>query len=726
MNMRQQIHSIIERLKTVIPAFEVRDSQLQFMDATADICESRELPNHILAELPTGTGKSLGSLIPALAYASITNKDRSKDETIKICYSTATVALQNQLKTDVELLNKAGVNFKAHVVVGRSRFICKRNALGIIRPDSEQSNLLIPHVTTTDQDAALGLTPPENQSISEVEKTKVKKALEQLKDGSWDGIVDNLDRNLTMDHRTWRKTRADAVTCNRQCPHWGAGCPFVKNRMDTAEADVIITNHAMVFADLESSSILPAPERTMHILDEAHHLVDNFHATMERSLSFSALYETCSRHVGAISTALSMAADIGKTQNYANQVNSSLVHVRNALIPLMLSLDERYQRFADTLPQSERGKAIWRLDSKFVRETGLLDALHDIYNELIRVREKINSVMEAIKEEDTDLNPDEAQVISGLSQHLSTIDNSCQLIQLYMEAKESNAMWYKRNKAEGSASATLFGAQINVADDMKRDFWDRVHKSIVMSATLSNDGAFSAFNHESGLRQPQAAEYRFSSPFAEAFQYSSLHLYPDFPEPDWRNESAHSRALVDEVCRFMSYHKAGLLLMVSRRQMDEVVNLLPRELRDVALVQNADGSRSQLIKEHKERIDKGETSLLIGLASFSEGLDLKQDYLTFVGIAKLAFGAFNEPRKMTEAEQIEARGGNAFMELTLPVAEISLQQSVGRLIRSMACRGEIAIFDRRLLTKRYGAGLLNRLPPFYREYHTANHQRQCG
>ena len=724
MNMRQQIHAIIEKVKSVLPDFEVRDSQLQFMDATAHICANRDEPNHIIAELPTGTGKSLGGLIPALAYAHLTNKIRSKDDTIKLCYSTSTVALQTQLLRDVALLNKAGVNFKAHVVVGRSRFICKRSAQAIIRPDSEQANLLSPAITTTDQDAALGIGAPDNTSVSEVEKTKVKKALNLLKEEAWSGIVDDLDRNLTMEHATWRRVRADANTCNRQCPHWGSGCPFVKNRMDTDTADLIITNHAMVFADLEKSTILPAPERTFHILDEGHHLVDNFHSTMERSLNFSSLYETCSRHVGAISTAIAIGADIASLKDCSNEVNSQLVHIRNALLPLMQLLDDRYQQFAETLPESERDKAVWRLDINYIQQSGMLNGLHDIYDNLIRVRMKINEILEGVSESETEINPDEAQVINSLGQHHAVIDSACELINLYLDAKESNAMWYKRHKAQGSASATLFGAQINVSEEMKSLFWNRVHKSVTMSATLSNDGCFSAFNHESGLAQPQAAEYRFSSPFTEAFQYSSLHLYPDFPAPDWRNESAHSRAIVDELSHFMSYHKAGLMLMVSRRQLNEVVSLLPRELRDITMVQGEDGSRSQIIDAHRSKIDKGESSLLIGLASFSEGLDLKQQYLTFVGIAKLAFGAFNEPRKMTESEQIQASGGNPFMQLTLPVAEIALQQSVGRLIRSIDCRGEVALFDPRILTKRYGAGLLGALPPFYREIHT--NQRRYG
>lgn len=717
MNIQQTIRKIIDGVKTHLADFEVRDSQLQFMDAITDICENKDSPNNIIAELPTGTGKSLGSLIPALAYTQVTNEKRSKDDTIKICYSTATISLQKQLLRDVELLRASGVDFKAHIVVGRGRFICKRNALALMRPDSEQANLLTEQ-NNGDKNNDVGLPPPESTTISEVEKTKVKKAIYQLKDDEWTGIVDDLDRELTMEDRTWRRVRADANTCNRQCQYWGSGCPFVKNRMDTESADVIITNHAMVFADLEKSAILPAPERTLHILDEAHHLVDNFHGTMERKMSFSAIYDTCTRQLGAISTGIAMGSEIADIKNHEHEVNQRLVRVRDALLPFMQFLDDRYHQYAETLPMSERDKAIWRLDTNYITQSGMLDSMHVIYDDLVVVRQKMASVIEEINAADKELNIDEAQVIGQLGVHHNNIDSSCTLLTMYLNAKDTDAFWYKRHQAKGSASATLFGAKVNVSEDMKALFWERIHKSIAMSATLSNDGAFSSFNHESGLAQPSACEYRFNSPFTEAFQYSSLHLYPDFPEPDWRNETAHSQSIVDELIRFMSYHRAGLQLFVSKRPMNEVVSLLPPALRESTLVQGVDGARSQIIETHRKKIDKGELSLLIGLASFSEGLDLKKHYLTFVGIAKLSFGSFNEPRKITESENLQASGGNPFMQLTLPCAEKALQQSVGRLIRSIECRGEVAIFDRRILTKRYGAGLLERLPPFYREFHT--------
>ena len=717
MTIQQKIHDIMDKLANSLKGFEMRQSQFDFIHATSQICETQDAPNHIIAELPTGTGKSLGSLIPALAYQAATNQSRSKDDTIKVIYSTATVALQQQLLRDVSLLQAAGVPLKAHVVVGRSRFICLRNAKQVINPDYEQNSLLAEQAHGVDDEAGqLGIDATFETAVSEVDKTKIKKALAKLKDNGWSGIIDDLDRELTLGFATWNKVRAESSTCNRQCQYYNASCPFVRNRIDTADADLIITNHSMVFADLEKSHILPAPERSLHILDEGHHLVNNFHDNMIAKFSLRSIYEISTRHVNVISSGLRLASIHGDVTDKSSVTAEALQHVKVAIIPLMNSLDERYQQFAQTLPETEREKGVWRYNQEFIGKLGLLEAIHDIYLPLIRVRDNINAAVDALS--DTELNPDETAALSNMAQHVSAIDAACSLCQLYLSDSPDNALWYQRHKSVGAANGTLFAAQINVANEMYMQFWKRVHKSIVMSATISNDNGFSNFNPESGLGYPDAVEAVFDTPFHDAFHYSSLHLYPDFPDPDWRQEQNHSNAIIGEVDRFMSYNNAGLLLMVSKRQLNQVVSLLPIALRDITLVQELDGSRTQIIEEHRRRIDAGERSLLIGLASFSEGLDLKQEYLTFVGIAKLSFGSFSEPRKQAEAEQIEKRGGNAFMELTLPHAEIALKQSVGRLIRSMECRGEIAIFDKRLLTKRYGAGLLQRLPNFYRELHT--------
>jgi ATP-dependent DNA helicase DinG len=332
----------------------------------------------------------------------------------------------------------------------------------------------------------------------------------------------------------------------------------------------------------------------------------------------------------------------------------------------------------------------------------------------------LNELLNEVKESEEEL---PAAPLTLIAQAHETLEKANELIGLFVkEASDNVAMWYTRNNLDIPNNASLFSARINVSYQMRDRLWERCHHAIVMSATLSTQGNFNQFFHESGLPSNITISEQYSSPFVDAFHNSSLHLYPNMADVDWRNETAHSLEIVNETREFMQYHRAGLLIFVSRRQMEEVVSLLPKDLKDIALVQQS-SSKNQLIADHRKRIDEGKSSLLIGLASMSEGLDLKGGYLTFVGIAKLSFGASQSPRLQAESKLIDANGGSSFQMLTLPKAELALQQSVGRLIRSITDTGEVAIFDNRLIKKRYGSSLLSSLPPFYRVY---NQGRQQG
>jgi ATP-dependent DNA helicase DinG len=119
-----------------------------------------------------------------------------------------------------------------------------------------------------------------------------------------------------------------------------------------------------------------------------------------------------------------------------------------------------------------------------------------------------------------------------------------------------------------------------------------------------------------------------------------------------------------------------------------------------------------MLVEHKKNIDAGKTSVLFGLASFAEGVDLPGDYCRHVVIAKIPFSVPNDPVEASLAEWVQSRGGNAFMEISVPDASIKLVQSCGRLLRSENDSGLITIFDKRLITKRYGKALINALPPY--------------
>ncbi|MGB0733469.1 MAG: helicase C-terminal domain-containing protein, partial [Pontibacterium sp.] len=126
--------------------------------------------------------------------------------------------------------------------------------------------------------------------------------------------------------------------------------------------------------------------------------------------------------------------------------------------------------------------------------------------------------------------------------------------------------------------------------------------------------------------------------------------------------------------------------------------------------------KQEIIKRHKERVDNGEASVIFGLASFAEGVDLPGDYLTEVIVTKLPFGVPDDPVDATLAEWIEANGGNAFYEWTIPVASMRLTQAAGRLLRTEKDKGRVVILDRRVITRRYGRQLIDALPPYRRDF----------
>ena len=156
------------------------------------------------------------------------------------------------------------------------------------------------------------------------------------------------------------------------------------------------------------------------------------------------------------------------------------------------------------------------------------------------------------------------------------------------------------------------------------------------------------------------------------------------------------------------------MLFSSRRQMQDVLMGLPDEWRDLVLCQD-DYQKSQLLKYHRKLVDEGKGSIIFGLSSFAEGVDLPGTYCTHVLIAKIPFAVPNDPIEQTLSEWIEKQGKNAFMTLAVPDAAFRLVQASGRLLRSETDSGRITLFDERIVNKRYGKPILESLPPYNRE-----------
>jgi ATP-dependent DNA helicase DinG len=178
--------------------------------------------------------------------------------------------------------------------------------------------------------------------------------------------------------------------------------------------------------------------------------------------------------------------------------------------------------------------------------------------------------------------------------------------------------------------------------------------------------------------------------------------------------AAHTQALIEQLPEILLEEEGSLVLFSSRRQMHEVYEGLGSEL-DGRVLMQGDYSKQELLRRHRAAVDAGRGSVIFGLASFAEGVDLPGDYCRHVVIAKIPFAVPDSPLEAALAEWVEDQGRNPFMEISVPDAALRLVQASGRLLRTEEDSGRITLMDRRILTRRYGRAILDSLPPFRRQ-----------
>jgi ATP-dependent DNA helicase DinG len=176
-------------------------------------------------------------------------------------------------------------------------------------------------------------------------------------------------------------------------------------------------------------------------------------------------------------------------------------------------------------------------------------------------------------------------------------------------------------------------------------------------------------------------------------------------------EQQHTDDIALRLPELTKEDKGSLVLFSSRRQLQNVMSIVPSNYREKCLIQG-EMSKQELIKRHKQRVDLGLPSVLVGLASLAEGVDLPGDYCTHVIIARIPFAVPDDPVGKTLAEWLESRKVNPFFHISVADASVKLVQACGRLLRTEQDTGRITLMDRRIVTQRYGQALINSLPPY--------------
>lgn len=654
-------------------------------------------------EAGTGTGKTLGYLIPLLPIARAMGK--------KLVVSTATVALQDQLvsKDLPDLEHYAKLNVQWALAKGRGRYLCMSRLEGRLHE----------HGATDSESLPLFLLDPAMSAAADDHRSFYETLLASYASRTWDGDRDHW-REVIPDE-IWRGVTTDHRQCtNRHCAYFD-NCAFFDARRHLDQADIIIANHDLVLADLAlgGGAILPKPEDTVYVFDEAHHLPDKAlshfaaHAPLEGGRSWlKQLAQILARMLPALPAAGVMARTLENAAEFGRATDQGLTVVLEWILENTPWEDTEGRTRTWRYPGGEIPEALRGL-AKVV-----LEGVAGLCRTLGVLNEELQKGFDERKTSEADRETADAwfPVVGTL---LNRAEEWLRLWQSFAQADTPGqgpppARWLEQQRWEHTSDVVLFSSPILADDLLYTRLWSRCHAAILTSATLTALGRFDRLRMQAGL--PEHSRYQV---VPSAFRYAEMATVevPLMPaEPG--DSDAYTQALIRRLPELWGEERGILVLFNSRRQMQDVRAALDANWPDLILGQD-DHARGEVLRRHRERIDGGQRSILFGVASFAEGIDLPGEYLQHVIITRLPFAVPDDPIEASLAEWVTQRGGNPFMEITVPDASVRLVQAAGRLLRTEQDTGRISILDRRIVTRRYGQLLLDALPPFRRIIHHA-------
>jgi ATP-dependent DNA helicase DinG len=685
-SLKKDINQWYKSLQQQIPDFVSRPQQREMIAWVAKTFAG-DVPRHLVIEAPTGVGKTLSYLLPGIAV--------SRAEARVLVISTANVALQDQIfSKDLPLLKKIIPDLKFTAAFGRGRYVCPRN-LSMMSDQQAQGDL------------GLFLNDPLTPS-SDAEQKICLKLEKSLAAFQWDGVRDHYSSSI--DDLLWAKISTDKANClGRNC-YYFRECPYFIARKEIDNADVVVTNHALVMAALESDSVLPSAKELLLVLDEGHHLPDVARDALEVEADITANWnqQQLDHFVQQLTQCLAWfplknppsLTNPERLQQHCQQMRELLLETEQHMAQLL----------PVNTPQAEYRFVMGQLPEPLMALCSQLSKLSESLRGLAEYM--VNDLGEKTGKQDV---VRLHRSLLAMSRMQGYWENFAKLWRLAAQAKSSNApisKWVSRYQQEKQLHYRMHCVGLRVSDQLDKLLWNKVPHVVVTSATLRSLNSFARIQELSGLDEQAGDQFVcLDSPFDHVTQ-GRLVIPQMRYEPLLANESEH----LQEMAQFFRHelasgkHRGMLVLFASQRALSQFVDRLA-DLRLLLLVQG-DQPRYRLVELHCQRVREGKVSVLIGLQSFAEGLDLKGELLTQVHIHKIAFPPIDNPVVVTEGEWLKSLKRYPFEVQSLPSASFNLIQQVGRLIRSHHCCGEIVIYDRRLLTKGYGARLLAALPVF--------------
>ncbi|MCW5655280.1 ATP-dependent DNA helicase DinG [Hydrogenophaga sp.] len=660
----------------------------------------------------TGVGKSAAYASTVIPLALAAQK--------RVIISTATVALQEQLiAKDLPALAAAlPESFSFALAKGRGRYVCRLKLDQLSGGDAASADLF----EHDDAQPAAG----DAAAARWLERGKIYTAwADALDGGTWDGDRDRLDD--PPDGALWGPVAAERHTCTaRHCPSYQS-CSYYRARARLAQAQVIVVNHDLLLATLGLHA-LPAPQDCYVVFDEAHHLgsVAQGQFTASMDLMRGQWLDKLPRAVDEVATALAHTptvdvATLARDLKAAQADLARLAMQRIGALPAWLELTGRTAGFRKAQPERATGVPVVERFEGGVLPEGwqeTVEALHAHASGLLKVFETLATQLKANARE----NPGDAARCATLYSRLGVFAPRLQSTQetaaLWRQQADAGqpplAKWLEASVQSGLVALTAHACPLQPGSLLRTHLWSQVRAAVVTSASLTTCGTFEHFLHESGLAWDDAVVVReVQSPFDHAKQ-GRLVVVQTAADP--KDVDGYTREMLAALMADLREVKRGaLVLFTSRAQMRQAQALLERgehaALREQVLVQG-DASRTLLLRRHAQRVADGEPSILFGLQSFGEGLDLPGELCEWVFITKLPFASPSDPVGQARADWLKSQGRDPFSELVVPATGARLLQWTGRALRSETDEAVVVCYDARLLRQSYGRRMLKGLPPY--------------
>ena len=675
--LKQQIRSSFDGAKNQLSNYSNRSSQNKMI---AEISKTLmgEYPDSnriICVEAPTGTGKTLAYLVSCLPIAKALKK--------KLIIASANVALQEQIlnKDIVEATKYSSVDFEFALAKGRSRYVCIRNLINLTE-DNSNSTELFENALLWDEKP----TKTDLDSLSEMAENYSSK--------SWTGEIDDLES--PPENSLWQKIACNRFTCSSKNCEFYNDCSFFKARKKASNSDVIIANHDLVLADIiNGNNVLPDVEDCIFIFDEAHHLSQKALSHFSIGASSEFMRASIRQSQGSIEQIIKITKSKA-SKSYIEKVDESI----KDLIDLISDLEFK----DDTFLFSINGipKEITNLTKN------LFTLFNSAYNDFCQYKEQWEEFVKVTKVDQT-ISDNINNIVGQNNQNLSSI---LSLLSTFNQTQDPEkpplSNWINQSRlANKKFNYQLNSAKIDVSASLHNMIWSKAAGVVLTSATLTALGSFSRLNQQIGLNSVENQYLRLPSPF----DHKSVEFIVGNIKSSPTNTFEHTQEVAQKLIKRIDPKSASLVLFASNNQMQEVADLIEKSV-DCELLIQGEYSKKNILERHIENRNNGKGSVIFGLDSFAEGVDLKGDYLNHVFISKLRFSVPTSPIEMTMQSYLESMNRNAFMEISLPDASLRLIQACGRLIRTETDKGTITIFDNRLISKFYGKLLLKSLPDF--------------